>query len=126
VVEGDKIVGAIWPEDVIQRYNAEIFKRDMASSMAKTIEKEPGGVGIPGVENMSLAEIPVPSRYVGRSLAELDLRNRFNATVLLVKQKRGDKEKVLSKTPGAETILRQDDVLLLLGPPSDLARFERE
>ena len=36
VTEDGRLVGVIWPEDVIERYNTEIFKRDMASSMASS------------------------------------------------------------------------------------------
>ena len=37
VVDNGRLVGALWPQDVIESYNSEILKRDMASAMAMTI-----------------------------------------------------------------------------------------
>ena len=86
VVEHGRLVGAIWPEDVIARYNAELFKRDMASSMVSTVSRSGPEQPIPVVENTSMAEIAVPSRFVGKSLGSLDIRNRCQVTVLLIKR----------------------------------------
>ena len=80
VVEGGRLVGAIWPEDVIERYNAEVFKREMAFSMASSVGKVSGREAIPALENTSMAEIPVPVGFVGRSLGELDIRAADSTT----------------------------------------------
>ena len=42
LVDG-RLAGVIWPQDVIKRYNAEVFKRDMAGNMAATVS-QPGAV----------------------------------------------------------------------------------
>ena len=90
-------MGALWPQDVIECYNAEILKRDMASTMAATVGDWPPTRALPGVRGMSMAEIPVPASFFGRTLGSLDIRNRFGVSLLLIKRK-GERRR-----PGSST-----------------------
>jgi len=125
VVEDGRLVGAIWPEDVIERYNAELFKRDMASSMVSTVSRGPRAEPIPAVEDTSIAEIPVPPPFVGKSLGSLDIRNRYKVTILLVKQRNGVGEEVVNAVPSAAYAFRAGDVMLVMGPNDSLRRLQR-
>jgi CIC family chloride channel protein len=125
VVENGRLVGAIWPEDVIERYNAEVFKRDMAASMASTMRSVPRPEPIPAVEDTSILEIPVPPVFVGRSLGSLDVRNRYDVTVLMVKQRGRLGEELISTVPTADYTFRLGDTLLVMGPNDRLRQLER-
>jgi CIC family chloride channel protein len=125
VVAGGRLVGVIWPEDVIERYNAELFKRDMATGMASTVSKGSRAEPIPVVEDTSIVEIPVPAWFVGKSLGSLDIRNRYKITVLLLKQRAGVREEVLNAAPSADYVFRHGDVMLVMGPNERLRRLER-
>jgi CIC family chloride channel protein len=74
VLEAGRLVGVIWPKDVIERYNSEIFKRDMARSMVSTVGPGGGTEVVPAAENAVVAEIPVPSAFVGNSIRKLNNR----------------------------------------------------
>lgn len=124
IVEDGRIVGAIWPHDVIERYNAELFKRDMASSMSLTVANGLVAQPIPGVQGMSMVEIPVPVSFVGQSLAALDIRKRFNVTILLIKRKSGTREEVVNQVPDASYVFREGDVMLVMGKNTCLRRLE--
>lgn len=125
VMENGRLIGVIWPEDVIQRYNAEIFKRDMASSMASSLSGNRHAESIPAVKNTSMVEVPVPASFVGRSLGSLDIRNRFEVTVLIVKQQDGAGEETVHASPGADYTFRSSDVLLVIGPDDKVRCLER-
>ncbi len=125
VMENGHLVGVIWPEDVVQRYSAEIFKRDMASSMASSLSGNRHAESIPAVKNTSIVEVPVPASFVGRSLGSLDIRNRFEVTVLIVKQRDGAGEDVVRASPGADYTFRSGDVLLVIGPDEKVQHLER-
>ncbi|MCK4342034.1 MAG: chloride channel protein [Phycisphaerae bacterium] len=125
VVENGRLVGAIWPEDVIQRYNAELFKRDMASGMASAVSQGRRAEPIPAMENTSLTEISVPARFVGQSLGSLNIRNRYEATILLIKQKSGAGEELVNAVPSANYVFQAGDVMLVMGPDHQLRRLER-
>ncbi len=125
VTENERLVGVIWPEDVIERYNTEILKRDMASSMASTLSGSRSVAPIPAVKNTSMVEVPVPASFVGQSLGSLDIRNRFEVTVLMVKQRDGTGKEVVRAGPGADYTFRSGDTLLIIGPDDKVQRLER-
>ena len=125
VMDNGRLAGVIWPEDVIERYNTEIFKRDMASSMASSLSGSRRAEPVPVVKNTSMVEIPVPTSFVGRSLRSLDIRNRFEVTVLMVKQRDGAGEEVVHASPGADYTFCSGDVLLVIGPNDKVQRLER-
>ena len=70
-------------------------------------------------------EISVPASFVGRSLRSLDIRNRFEVTVLMVKQRDGAGEEVVHASPGADYTFQSGDVLLVIGPNDKIQRLER-
>ena len=125
VMEDERLVGVIWPEDVIERYNTEIFKRDMASSMASSLSGSRHVAPIPAVKNTSMVEVTVPASFVGQSLGSLDIRNRFKVTVLMVKQRDAAGEEVVHASPGADYTFRSGDVLLVIGPDDKVQHLER-
>jgi CBS domain-containing protein len=125
VVENGRLVGVIWPEDVLGRYDAELFKRDMASSMASTISRGPQTEPIPAVENISMAEVAVPAWFVGKSLGSLDIRNRYQVSVLLIKRRKGAREEMVGSVPDADYVFRTGDVMLVMGPDNKLRQLER-
>ena len=59
-----------------------------------------------------LAEVELPVQLAGRSLAELDMRNRYGVSVMAIR--RG--EEILPNPTAAEKLL-PGDVLLLIGTP---------
>jgi len=125
VVEDGHVVGSIWPQDVIERYNAELLKRDMASTMPMTMGNGPVLRPLPGVDGMAVAEIHVPASFVGRTMIALDIRKRFATTILLVKRRSGTRQEVVSLVPDAGFVFRDGDVMLALGAGEDLQRLER-
>jgi len=125
VVENGHLVGALWPQDVIEAYNSEILKRDMASTMSATIGNGPRTQALPGVRGMSMAEVPVPASFFGRSVGSLDIRNRFGVSLLLIKRIGPEGEQIVDELPDADSVLQEGDVMLVLGKADHISRFER-
>jgi Mg/Co/Ni transporter MgtE len=125
VVENGRLVGALWPQDVIESYNAEILKRDMASTMAATVGKGPRARALPGVRGMSLAEVPAPASFFGRSLGSLDIRKNFGVSLLLIRRQSADGEQIIDELPDADSVFREGDVMLVLGNEDRISRFEK-
>ena len=123
VLQRGQLVGVIWPEDVIQRYNTEIFKRDMARSMVSAVNGE--SAVATAVEDTAVTEIPVPAQFIGRSIRDLDIRKNFGVSVLMVKQSTAGGQEKLQTTPSADYTFRQDDVMLVMGPNEELRRLKR-
>ena len=68
--------------------------------------------------------MPVPANFVGRSCAELDLRNRYGVTVLLIKKVQGHEAEIDGRVPDAGYRFAEDDVMLAMGSPNDLRGLE--
>ncbi len=124
VLQRGRLVGVIWPGDVIRRYNTEIFKRDMARSVVSAVNGE--SAVVTAVEDTAVAEIPVPAQFIGRSIRDLDIRKNFGVSVLMVKQSTAGGQEKLQTTPSADYTFRQDDVMLVMGPNEELRRLKRE
>lgn len=66
-----------------------------------------------------IAEILTPRPWLGRTLAEIDVRRQYGVSVIAIK--RGER---LMASPGGEECLQAEDVLLVLGKHSQLERIE--
>ncbi|MCG6921154.1 MAG: TrkA family potassium uptake protein [Acidobacteriota bacterium] len=78
---------------------------------------------IPLGEDHSLRQVTAPRRFLGKSLVELRLRNRFGLQVVGIRH--GEKATV-RVNPGPETVLQEGDVLFVLGRDGDLDRLKEE
>ena len=74
---------------------------------------------------MSMAEVPVPESFFGRSLGSLDIRSRFGVSLLLIKRKGDAGEQIIDEVPDADSVFQEGDVMLVLGNEDRISRFER-
>jgi CIC family chloride channel protein len=123
VVEDGRLIGVIWPKDVIERYNTEIFKRDMAGSMVSAVSANGRSEAVPGAADAVVAEVPVPLRFVGKTISELNIRQSFGVSILMIKQLSLDGREQLDAAPAADHVFREGDVLLAMGPHDALRRL---
>jgi trk system potassium uptake protein len=66
----------------------------------------------------SITELRVPSSYIGRTLRDLDIRQRIRLTIVAIK--RGQEVTI---SPPPETVLDHDDILVAIGPNDQVTRF---
>lgn len=125
VVSDGRVIGVIWPEDVLERYNAELFKRDMAVGMVSAVSPSSRAEPLPTVKDTSIVELPVPRRFVGLSLGSLDVRNAYQCTILLIKHRDRVGEETLHAVPSADYVFRHGDVILAMGPNEKLRLLRR-
>lgn len=67
----------------------------------------------------SVVEVAADGEIVGRTLRNLDLRNRYGVNVLAIKRKDG-----VNLSPKAEDRIEKDDVLVLVGMNSGLKKVQ--
>ena len=86
---------------------------------------------IPITESISIAELYVPKNFVGESLAKLDLRNKLRVNIVSIRRivlsvdEEGNpvkNEDVIF--PEAGEILKESDLLLLVGKNEDIDAFK--
>ena len=70
----------------------------------------------------AMAEVSVPGRMAGKSLRQLDLRNRSNVTVLLMHKPGCPTETILSP----DTLLEKGDQLTVFGSRESILKLFKE
>lgn len=119
---------------VLEAMNITEFVYPESSSAERLALK----LDLPGViesfqitQNYRLLEVAVPERYVGRTIMDLDLANKYQLVLVTiiknVRQKsvfgnERDELKVMGIV-SPETFLKSGDILLLFGAPKDLEMF---
>jgi len=68
---------------------------------------------------VSIIEIPTPSMLVGKSLTDLNLRNKYGVTIISTKNRDGS----IMAPPDIDYHFRQDDIVTLIGNNKELKRL---
>lgn len=129
VVGNGQLVGTVRKSDVIEAYNREIVKLDMASGLATSfrLQQKMQSKQLAVAGGFIILEVSAPRIFVGKSLEVLDLRERFGATVLTIKREVEEgEEKVSYLLPTSSTTIKEGDVLIIFGLKKDVSRFPHD
>ncbi|HEX9780067.1 MAG TPA: TrkA family potassium uptake protein [bacterium] len=63
-------------------------------------------------DDLGVVEIAVPEQFIGKTIGQVDLRNRYGIQILAVKNPLSGKTKML---PTAEYVFQPDDVIIMIG-----------
>jgi trk/ktr system potassium uptake protein len=94
---------------------SEVFfpERDRAIFLAERLHNPNMLDYIPFVEGYSIIELASPKSFIGKTLHELDLINRYGVQVVAIKEIVPDR---LILIPTARFALKDSDIMILLGP----------
>lgn len=111
-------------ERILFRLGAdEVFQpeQDVAERLARRLTMD-NITDLFEFKGSAIAEVTVPEQLSGQSLRQLDLRNRFNVTVLLMRKPGGSAETVM--TP--DTLLEKGDQLTIFGSQKSIIELFKE
>lgn len=74
-------------------------------------------------DDHGLVKVVAPAHFVGRSLTELALRQKYAVNLVAIKRKNGKAENVF--VPGADERIKADDILMAAGLHDDLEKLAR-
>lgn len=81
-------------------------------------------------DNYEIAEIRTPKAVANRTISDLDLRNKYQLTLVTIKREfeveiKGEKliELHVLGVPNSETVIKDTDTLVVFGTMSDVERF---
>ena len=121
------LIGSVRRKDVIDAYNREIFKTDLAGgvhSIVTAVEKERK---VELADGYCLAEIEPPDGFIGYTLKKLNIRAQFGVEVILIRKSSED-ETGITNRPGAlakpDYAIQAGDKLLVLGDPSSIEKLQ--
>jgi trk system potassium uptake protein TrkA len=98
-------------------------EREVAESLAETLGKPNVLDFIPLGEEYSIVEFEPPSGFVGKSLAELDLRKRYGVSVIGVKEYFSGKRRM---NPPPDLVIQDDMSLLIMGRDEQVEKLQRD
>ena len=109
-----KILEAIGATEVIYP------ERDMAIRLAQRLSSRNVLEYLPLAENISIQEIVPPEAFIGKKLKDLDLTNRYRVQVIAIRQLVPEK---LIFIPGADFVIKDSDVLVVMGDEGNIAEL---
>lgn len=108
---------------VLQRVGADeiVFpEEEVGFRLARTLSTRSFLEYVSVTEDFSIAEMPVPEKWVGKTLIQLNVRAKYGVTVLATRAK--DSEE-LSLSPNPSAPLSADIVLVMIGTNEDLEKI---
>ena len=76
---------------------------------------------LPLEEDFTIAQLDPPPSFVGKTLKELGLRNRYEINIIAVKERSPER---FVMVPGADFVVKANDILVILGRESDLGKIK--
>ncbi|MBT8341966.1 MAG: TrkA family potassium uptake protein, partial [Desulfatitalea sp.] len=98
-------------------------EKDMAISLAERLHNPNLIEYLPFLEEYSIIQLAPPNKFIGKSLRELNLINRFGVQVVAIKELVPER---LNMIPTAQFVLKDSDIMILLGPSKALDKLREE
>jgi CIC family chloride channel protein len=118
-------LGTLRRDDVINAYNREIVKADLAGSLSSQIASAAKFRTWETIGDHVVAQLEPPPHLCGRPLETLRLRRDRGVQVLLIERTGGDGQERFSQA-SAETVLRPGDRMVVFGARADVERLAGE
>lgn len=103
---------------------SEVFfpEKDQAVSLAERLQNPSILEYLPFVEDYSIIEFIPTKEFIGKSLIELNLTNKYGIQVIAIKEILIDR---FTMVPTAQFIIKDSDVLILLGANDALDKLQK-
>ena len=98
-----------------------IPEREMAGKVAKSLISPNVLDYIPVSEDYNISEIAPPASFIGKSIAELNLRSRYHIEVIAVRDVLSDK---ITLIPQASSVIKDSDILVVIGKEPDIKKIK--
>jgi CIC family chloride channel protein len=121
VISGNKLVGSVRRSNVMEEYHRELTKRDLSGSFQGALTCVARTKCVDLGEGYMMAEVEVPSHFIGKTLRELDLRSHEGVEIILIRQtKKGSKGITVVASPDHR--FSHGEVLLIAGEEEKVRR----
>ncbi len=98
-----------------------IPEKIMADKIAKSIVSPNVLDYIPLADDYMICEIAPPSGFIGKTLAELQLRNKYHIDVIAVRDMLTEK---INMVPAANFVVKDSEVLIVVGKEEDIDKIK--
>ena len=103
----------------------EIFfpEKDLAFTIAERLHNPNMLDYMPFMEGYGIIELAPPRSFIGKTLRDLDLINRFGIQVIAVKEIIPER---MNMIPKAQFVIKDSDIMILMGPDKALDQLRNE
>jgi len=101
--------------------DAIIPEREMANKVARGIISPNVLEYLPISEDYTIVELAPPTAFIGKTLAELDLRKKYNLQVIAIRDVLTSKMQLV---PRASAIIKDSDVMVIIGKEEDIRKVK--
>jgi len=101
--------------------DAIIPEREMANKVARGIISPNVLEYLPISEDYTIVELAPPTAFIGKTLAELDLRKKYNLQVIAIRDVLTSKMQLV---PRASAIIKDSDVMVIIGKEDDIRKIK--
>ena len=98
-----------------------IPEREMAGKVAKSLISPNVIDYIPVSEDYNISELAPPASFIGKSIAELNLRNRYHIEVIAIRDVLSDR---ITLVPQASFVIKDSDILVVIGKEPDIKKIK--
>jgi len=120
-----EIIGKVPNEDhqrILEKVGATrviIPEREMASRIARSLISPNVLDYLPISEDYTICEVAPPAGFLGKSIADLRLREKFHIEVIAIRDVLSGK---IQLVPRADFVIKDSDVLIVLGREEDIKK----
>lgn len=100
---------------------AIIPEREMANKIARSIISPNVLEYLPISDDYTICELAPPTTFIGKSLAELDLRKKYHLQVIAIRDVLSEH---LQLVPRASSIIKDSDVMVIVGREEDIQKVK--
>jgi trk system potassium uptake protein TrkA len=75
---------------------------------------------LPLDSNFVIQEIAAPDKFVGKTLAQINIRQKYNVTVIAIRSLIPEKTHI---NPGADFVVKESDILIIFGSDNEMEHF---
>jgi CIC family chloride channel protein len=124
-----EILGAITRQEVIEIYNRESRKLNLASGLTNELKLIEKSTPVNIAADHSISEENVPLTFIGKTLVELKIRSNFGLEVLMIKQHKDlfsdEDDEIDIITPDPNYKLKRTDSIVLFGLDEKIEDFRK-
>lgn len=95
-------------------------EKDMAIKAALKLSNPNILEYLPLISGFGIEEIAPPEKFIGKSLRELDLRNKYGVQVIAIREIIPEKTTFI---PKADFVIKDSDILVIMGEEKQLAKI---
>ncbi len=111
-----KILESVGATDIIYPEKDMAVKTGLKLSCPNLLEY------LPLIAGVGIQEIAPPKKFIGKSLKDLDLRNKYGIQVIVIKELIPDKTTFI---PRSDFVIKDSDILIIMGEEKQLEKLNK-